>query len=70
MTTTHKAKKILKTELDRLGLGYDKLTARTVNFSDLARSSAVFVRIHEWKPGPAWSQLQAVAKSHGFFIET
>ena len=67
--TPGQAKKILKAELDSLGLDH-KLTARTVYFSSLSRTSAVFVRVHGWKPGPAWSLLQAVAESNDFFIES
>ena len=67
--TPRQAKTILNAELDRLGLDY-KLSARTVYFSSLARTSAVFVRVHGWRPGPAWSQLQAVAESHDFFVES
>ena len=67
--TPRQAKKILKAELDRLGLDY-KLSARTTSFADLSRTSTVFVRVHGWRPGPTWSQLQAVAESHDFFIES
>lgn len=67
--TVHKAKKIIKAELDRRGLNY-KLTARTISFVDLARASCVFVRIHGWKPNPMWSEIKKVAIENGFRIES
>jgi len=46
-----------------------KLTARTIDFSDLARSACVFVRVQGWEPHPDWLLLKAEAKRHGFCIE-
>lgn len=67
--TTHSAKQIIKRELDRRGLAYSKLTARTVSFSDLARGDCIFVKIAGWHPNPAWDELKAVAKANKFCIE-
>lgn len=62
-------KQIIKAELERRGLPYTKLTSRTVDFTDLARASCVFVQIHGWKPSPAWDELKAIAVANGFRIE-
>ena len=67
--TTNQAKKIIKAELDKRNLPYTKLTAKTVHFSDLARCSYIFVKIHDWKPSPAWRELEQVACDNGFCIE-
>ena len=49
---------------------FTKLTARTVNFTDLARASCIFVKIHGWQPNPVWVELKRIAVAHGFHIET
>ena len=67
--TPHTAKKLLKSELDRLTLPYTKLTARTVSFTDLARENAVFVKIHGWQPNKLWNDLTNFAVKNGFRIE-
>ena len=67
--TPHRAKAIIRAELERQGLIYTKLTARTVDFTDLARAKCVFVKIHGWQPNPVWDDLQALAVRHGFRIE-
>jgi len=66
---THQAKKIVREWLTSKGMD-NKITARTIDFSDLARSSCVFVRIHEWKPSPLWDEIKQLTKSNGFCIET
>lgn len=45
MTTTE-AKRDAKQRLDKAGLAFTKLTAKTVNFTDLARCSPVFIDVH------------------------
>lgn len=45
MTTATEARKIAKTALDAQGITYDKITAKTVSFSDLGRGQRVFVRV-------------------------
>lgn len=72
--TTHQAKKLLKGYLDANGLGYTKLTARTISFSDLARASCIFVKIHGYvasKPGIStdWADMKRFAVGNGFRIE-
>lgn len=67
--TPSKAKQVIKAALDSKGLPYTKLTARTVGFSDLARDSSIFVKIHGWVPNPYWDELRGMAKQNGFCIE-
>ncbi len=65
---TREAKRLISTELNERGLSYDKLTARTVSFTDLARGQAVFVTVHGWKPDPASGELKRLAKESGFRV--
>lgn len=44
--TSPKAKKDLRERLAKAKLTYDKLTARSVGFSDLGRATVVYVTIH------------------------
>jgi len=67
---TRKAKQIIADKLAELNIPYTKLTAKTVGFSDLARSSCIFVKIHGWKPNPAFSELKSLAVANGFRVET
>jgi hypothetical protein len=62
-------KKIMQQELVARNLPFTKLTARTIDFSDLARATCVFVKIYGWQPNPVWSELRAVAVQNGFRIE-
>jgi hypothetical protein len=68
--THHRAKQIIRGKLDELGVPFTKLTAKWVNFSDLARVRCMFVKIHGWKPNPAWSELRLLAVVKGFRLET
>jgi hypothetical protein len=67
--TPHKAKKLLAAELTAKGLPFTKLTARHVDFTDLARAMPLFVTIHGWEPNPAFDDLKRFAKQHGFYIQ-
>ena len=71
--TANEAKKLIKAELDALKIPYTKLTAKTVDFSDLARGACIFVTIHGWETSyqsPAWYQhLRELAVKNGFRIE-
>jgi hypothetical protein len=69
MITPNQAKKIIKNVLDINNLPYTKLTARTIDFTDLARDSKIFVRIHGWYPDPKFSLLEKSAKENGFCVE-
>lgn len=67
--TPHAAKKIIQAALDSMHLPYTKLTARTIGFSDLARGSCIFVKVHGWQPGDGWTRLKDIARENGFCIE-
>lgn len=62
------AKKIIGKYLKEHGLS-NKLTAKTVNFVDLARDKCVFVEIHNWQPGPMANELIHLARTNGFCVE-
>jgi len=67
--TNNAAKKIIAEKLASLELPAYKLTAKTIDFTDLARASKLFIKIHGWKPSPLWDDLQKVAKENGFLIQ-
>lgn len=67
--TCNRAKMLIKKELVKRGLAYERLSAQTVSFSDLARGGCVFVRVHGWTPDPSFEALEAVARQHGFRVE-
>jgi len=67
--TANDAKKIIQKELDSRGLSYTKLTARTIGFTDLARDSKIFVKIHGWKGDKSWEDIKKVAHDNHFCIE-
>lgn len=67
--TPREAKKITAQILTDLGLPAHKLTARTVDFTDLARDKTVFVKIHDWKPDPVADRIKAAARDSGFCVE-
>ena len=64
------AKTIVKNFLIENGIEFSKLTAKEVGFSDLARSSKIFVKIHGWKPNPKLDELDVIAKKNNFIVET
>ena len=64
----NEAKKIIKQALEERNLPYDKLTAETMDFTDLARSQCIFVKIHGWKPNPLWAELKQIASYHDFRV--
>lgn len=70
--TPNDAKKLLSTELQRRNVPFEKMTAKTVSFSDLARGSGLFVRIHgvpAQSTPELWQSLKVIAKENGFFVE-
>jgi len=68
--TTNEAKKIIMDHMVKHGIHFDKLTAKTVGFSDLARGRMIFVKIHGWRPCPALLGIKDLAKENGFRVET
>jgi hypothetical protein len=65
----HRAKVIVKQFLDDQQLPYTKLTARTIGFSDIARTNCLFVKIHGWQPNPLFDDIRQIAKDHSFRVE-
>lgn len=72
--TARQARKLIMDELEQLrssglSIPYDKVTAKTVDFSDLARAKCVFVTVHGWKPNRSFEYLKAFAIRHGFRLQ-
>jgi hypothetical protein len=44
--TVHEVKRDAKSRMDAHRIKYEKITARTVSFSDLARDQVIFVTVH------------------------
>lgn len=69
--TTREAKRIVATFLKERGMPFSKLTAKSVDFSDLARDSCIFVTVHGGRlSGAGWADLRVLAKSHDFCVES
>jgi hypothetical protein len=66
---TQTAKKIMRDYLDSNAIPYTKLSAKTVGFSDLARTNCIFVKIRGWEPNPIAADVQRCAVSNGFRVE-
>jgi len=62
------AKQAIREALRALGLS-NKVTARTIDFTDLARQRVIFVKVHDWNPNPAAIELEALGQRNGFRIE-
>src|SRR6266446_460311 len=54
------AKKIIERELIARSVPFTKLAAQTVHFTDFARTSRIFVKIHGWQPNPVWGELKGL----------
>jgi radical SAM superfamily enzyme YgiQ (UPF0313 family) len=69
--TPNEAKKQVKGWLKDHGLPDYKLSAKTTDFTDLARASVVFVTVHDWHPHPGirFYNLAVWAKQRGFEVE-
>ena len=48
----------------------NKVSQKTVSFSDLARGSKVFVFIHNWIGNPFFTTLQKIGKDNNFIVST
>ena len=68
MNTLNKAKKQVRDWLNARGHS-NKITARTIDFTDLARGSMVFVKIYDLLDADAWTYLNASARRNGFRVE-
>ena len=72
MNQIAECKKTATIILKGAGFTFDKLTARTVSFQDLARAECVFVKPHGLKAAGvygAWDLARAMARDHGFRLE-
>lgn len=72
MGSPAQAKALVQKELDKMGFSYDRLSAKTVGFSDLARESFVFVTVHGAQPGRApedYEKIEKMAKEQGFGVD-
>ena len=71
--TIREAKEIARKALHTQGLTFEKLSARTISFSDLARASCIFVKVHglgvEISQPNAWDTAKKMCKQNGFCIE-
>ena len=63
------AKEIIKKALKDNNLPDYNLSAKTIDFIDLARCQRIFVKIHNWVGCPQWELLRAIAKDNNFSIE-
>ena len=68
-------KQVIAAALAEHGLS-NRLTAKTIDFEDLARASMVFVTIHGWgspaqqaKIGALLPALEVSARAHGFRVQ-
>lgn len=66
--TPRYASSVIKARLAMLGLP-NRVSARTIGFADLARTSEIFVTVHDWKPSPLAKELKEHARAQGFFVE-
>ena len=69
MITTKEAKKLIIDALNRMQLPYNKVTAKNIDFSDLARGNAIFVTIHGWNPSPKFKELEKIAHENNFIVD-
>ncbi len=58
MATTGQVRKTVRAILDRHGLS-NKISVRTVSFSDLARDRVMVVTIRRWTPSPKAKDIKA-----------
>ena len=65
----NEAKFIVRGFLAARKIPYTRITARTIGFADLARTSCIFVTIHGWKPAPIATELDEMAKVKGFCVD-
>jgi hypothetical protein len=68
--STKEAKEIVRLWLRDNNFPALKLSAKTVDFSDLARGSRVFVTVHGWKSNKGWGKLRLTARANGFCVES
>jgi hypothetical protein len=63
------AGRLTREALAEMGLS-NRVTARTVSFSDLARAKRVYVAVHGWRTDPrAVARLYLLGREHNFSVE-
>lgn len=67
--TPREAAKLMSKELSRRGLPFNKISAKTVEFTDLARARAIFVKIHGWLPNPIAYEIKEFGRANGFNVD-
>ena len=67
--TPRQAKEIIRQRLAELNLPAFRLSAKTIDFSDLARARCIFVKLHGWAPSPLYRELDLTARANDFRIE-
>jgi hypothetical protein len=74
--TPAQAKTIAAKALTDYGFKFEKLTAKTVSFSDLARGAAIFVTVTglsselgSYERPAHWAMVKDAVKTAGFFID-
>lgn len=67
--TPRQAKEIIRQRLAELNLPTFHLSAKTIDFTDLARARCIFVKVHNWVPNPMYRELDLTARVNGFRIE-
>ena len=65
----NEAKKIIKQYLDGGNIPYTKLTARTIDFTDLMRAKRIFVKIYGWIPGEYYVGVKTFARHKNISLE-
>lgn len=66
--TAREATKKVKDYLGKEGIAHGKVSGRIVNFEDLARGAAAFVKV-ELRDPSRYHDLKNLAKEHGFFVD-
>ena len=67
--TPNKAKVLIRSFLQENNVPFSRLSAKTVHFSDLARASCIFVKVHGWVANPIAGDIVSLAKENGFCVE-
>jgi hypothetical protein len=68
--TARKAGSLLKAELQRRKLSFQKVSSRTISFAGFGYGSSIFVDVYGWVTNPtAWRELLEFAHKNGFHLE-
>ena len=68
--TVSQAKRLVTSELNKMGVSSCSVRGRTVDFTDLARARCIFVDVVNWSGNcEQWQQLREFAVKNGFRME-